>query len=242
MEDPMKIGHEKAMERGLSFKAAHASVPVVHILDDDPAVRASLVELCNSAGIVACAYQTSEQLLDNVDALHNACIVLDMHLVEETGLNVQQRLAGQGCKMPVIFLTGHGTIPLSVEAMRAGAWEFLTKPVEGRVLIEAVQAALRSDALDLEHRKERALLEQRLKTLTPREREIMPLIISGAMNKVIASRIATTEITVKVHKGRIMTKMAAASLADLVRMAGKLDIEPAADLVLRSPSRQPSGG
>ena len=155
--------------------------PIVLILDDDPTVRGSLLQLCESAGLLAQAFKTSEDLLESVEPDRNCCIVLDLHLSEETGLNVQKRLAALGCGAPIIFLTGHGTIAISVTAMRAGALEFLTKPVQGTVLLEAIHEALQKDANGLAARMERGRLERRLDMLTPREREILPLVISGLM-------------------------------------------------------------
>lgn len=206
------------------------SDPIIHILDDDAQVRTSLARLCRSDGLEAEAHATTDELLNRVDRSRNSCILLDLRLQEETGFDVQKRLLEIGCQAPVIFLTGHGTIPLTVRAMRAGAWEFLTKPVEGAALLETIREALRQDACDMSARAERAELEDRLQTLTPREREVLPLIISGLMNKQIAGIISTSEITAKVHKRRVLEKMNAKSVADLVHKADELGITPSTSI------------
>jgi FixJ family two-component response regulator len=189
--------------------------------------------LCRADGLEAEEHATTDELLTRVDRSRNSCILLDLRLDGATGFDAQERLAEVGCKAPVIFLTGHGTIPLTVRAMRAGAWEFLTKPVKGPVLLESIRAALSKDADELSARRQRSELEDRLETLTPREREVLPLIISGLMNKQIAAILATSEITAKVHKRRVLAKMGASSLAELVRMAEELGVRPACTVETR---------
>jgi FixJ family two-component response regulator len=197
---------------------------VVHIVDDDDALRAALVRLVRSAGLEAKSHYSAWGLGDAVSAERPRCIILDMRLEGENGLSVQQALHEGGSTAPVIFLTGFGTIPMTVQAMRAGAAEFLTKPVNDDVLLSAIFRALEHDALMAHRRQAQTDLELRLATLTEREGEVMRLAIGGLMNKQIAGELGTTEITAKVHKRRVMDKMRARSLPDLVRMAEQLGI------------------
>lgn len=196
----------------------------VHIVDDDAALRAALIRLVRSDGLEAVGHADAgglrHALVDDVAT----CIILDLQLERESGLAVQQKMRADGHTAPVIFLTGFGTIPTSVEAMRGGASGFFTKPVDGEVLLGAVRDALELDKVALEGRRRLSDLRSRLDTLTAREAEVMRLTIGGLMNKQIAGEIGTTEITAKVHKRRVMEKMGARSLPDLVRMAESLGI------------------
>ena len=195
---------------------------VVHIVDDDDALRAALLRLVRSDNLDALGHANAAQLRDSLSPDVPSCIVLDIRLRDENGLNVQETLRTEGCTAPVIFLTGFGTIPMSVQAMRGGAAEFLTKPVDDTVLLTAIRRALEFDASTALRRRSMNDLAQRLTNLTDREREVMALAIGGLMNKQIAGELGITEITAKVHKRRVMDKMGARSLPDLVRTAENL--------------------
>ena len=202
-----------------------ASAGAVHIVDDDAGLRAALIRLVRSDGLEALGHADAEDLRSALADDVPSCVILDMRLERESGLVVQQGLRADGHLAPVIFLTGYGTIPMSVQAMRGGATEFLTKPVDSVALLSAVRNALELDRCAVSQRRRLGELDQRLKTLTSREEEVMRLAIGGLMNKQIAGEIGTTEITVKVHKRRVMEKMQARSLPDLVRMAEMLGIK-----------------
>lgn len=197
---------------------------IVHIVDDDDALRAALVRLVRSAGMEARGHCSASELRDTSSTDRPRCIILDMRLEGENGLSVQEALRVDGDTAPVIFLTGYGTIPMTVQAMRAGAAEFLTKPVDDDVLLAAILRALEHDAVMAHRRQTQTDLELRLAMLTDREGEVMRLAIGGLMNKQIAGELGVTEITAKVHKRRVMEKMRARSLPDLVRMAEQLGI------------------
>lgn len=201
-----------------------ATIGVVHVVDDDDALRAALIRLIRSAGLEALGHYCAAGLRDALGKERPQCIILDMRLEGENGLAVQNALRGDGSTAPIIFLTGFGTIPMTVQAMRAGAAEFLTKPVDDEILLGAIRRALDHDRQTMARQRSQLDLEARLTTLTEREREVMRLAIGGLMNKQIAGELGTTEITAKVHKRRVMEKMAARSLPDLVRMAERLGI------------------
>ena len=190
---------------------------IVFAIDDDPLVRDSLADLLDSAGFNVRTFGSAADFLQSERPDLPACLVLDVELPGLSGLDLQAELTKSGVEMPIIFLTGRGDIPMSVRAMKAGALEFLTKPFRKQDLLDAVQEAVRRDS-------EAADLRKRLRSLTPREHQVLVLVVTGLLNKQIAGELGTTEDTIKVHRGRVMTKMAAASLADLVRMAGKLKI------------------
>ena len=204
----------------------HGSPPagVVHIVDDDAMLRAALGRLVRSDGLRAQGHSNSAELRCALDARVPSCILLDMRLERENGLAVQESLKDAGSTAPVIFMTGFGTIPMTVQAMRAGAVEFLTKPVDESVLLGAIRKALELDCLAASERSAHKAIADRFATLTERERQVMELAIGGLMNKQIAGEIGTTEITAKVHKRRVMDKMGARSLPDLVRMAETLGV------------------
>ncbi|TXN44837.1 response regulator [Methylobacterium sp. WL7] len=197
----------------------------VHIVDDDPAVRSALTRLCRSAGLAAVAHQDPTTLPITRTREASECILLDVRLAEQNGLTVQETLRDAGCTVPIIFLTGYGTIPMTVRAMRGGAVEFLTKPVGDMVLLEAIHRALEMDAATLRAGRLQDALSKRLAALTAREGDVLRCAIGGLMNKQIAAELGITEITAKVHKRRMMEKMQARSLADLVLMAHQLGIE-----------------
>ena len=199
------------------------SEATVHIVDDDPALRGALMRLCRASGLLAIGHGDAAALAATRARTAPECILLDVRLAGENGLSVQEALRSAGSTVPIIFLTGFGTIPMTVRAMRGGAMEFLTKPVVAEVLRDAVHRALEA-AATLESRRAQEALDERLQSLTPRERDVMRCAIGGLMNKQIAAELGITEITAKVHKRRVMEKMQARSLADLVRMADQVGV------------------
>jgi len=196
--------------------------PIVYVVDDDPSMREAVQDLIESVGLQARGFASSREFLDAVRPDAPACLVLDVRLPGASGLNFQQELAQAGVHIPVIFITGHGDIPMSVRAIKAGAVEFLTKPFRDQELLDAVNAGIERNRAQ---RREAAVMDdlrQRFAALTPREREIMALVILGRMNKQIAGELGVSEVTVKVHRGQIMRKMRAKSLPELVRMGDVL--------------------
>lgn len=198
--------------------------PIVHIVDDDPALRRALARLCKAAGLTAVEHPDADDLAEKTLAHRPGCVLLDVRLADQNGLAVQEALRGAGNTVPIIFLTGYGTIPITVRAIRGGAIEFLTKPVEDEVLLEAIRRAIAADAAGLDEDRARRELADRYGSLTDRERDVMACAIGGLMNKQIAGELGLSEITAKVHKRHVMEKMGARSLPDLVRMAEQLGV------------------
>ena len=196
--------------------------PIVFIVDDDVSVRESLELLIRNEGWRAETFPSAQEFLDHPRTALPSCLILDVSLPGLNGLELQQRVAAERTDMPIIFITGHGDIPMTVRAMKAGAIEFLTKPFSDEALLKAIRQALQRSRLALSHEAEIRELRNRYALLTPRERQVMALVVSGLLNKQIGGELGISEITVKAHRGQVMQKMKADSLASLVRIAARL--------------------
>ena len=196
----------------------------VFVVDDDPAVLRSLSRLLRSAGLETLTFGSAEEFLRHLGTATAGCVILDVQMPGLDGLALQRELSARGNDLPVLFLTGHGDIPKTVQAMRTGASDFLTKPVDDEVLLDAVRRALDAERAGRRARLELAAIERRLATLTDREREVLEGVLAGRLNKQIGGDLGITEKTVKVHRGRVMEKMEAASLAELVHLAERAGI------------------
>ena len=202
-------------------------IPIVFVVDDDISVRESLEALIRFVGWQPETFASAEEFLARSRPLAPSCLVLDVSLPELNGLELQKLIAPDRIDMPIIFITGHGDIPMTVQAMKAGAVEFLTKPIDDDALLSSIKSAVKRSAAALDDQAELQALRQRHESLTPREREVMRLVVAGMLNKQIGMKLGISEITVKAHRGKMMQKMKAESLADLVKTAVRLGLAPA---------------
>ena len=203
--------------------SANLQDDIVYIVDDDRRIRQSLCELLSAVDLRTVAFSTAAEYITHAKPDAPACLILDVELPDINGLDLQSQIA-QGIHPPIVFITGHGDIPASVRAIKAGAIDFLTKPFKEDDLLRAIHTAIAQDREARRTRADLAELKQRLGSLTPREHEVLPLVVSGLLNKQAAAKLGISETTLQIHRGNIMKKMGAASLADLVRMAGTLEI------------------
>ena len=202
---------------------------VVFVVDDDSSIREAIKNLISLEGLRVETFGTAQEFLRSKRPDAPGCVVLDVELPGLSGLDLQSELAAHGIKLPIIFITGYGDVPMSVRAMKAGALEFLTKPFRDQDLLDAIYQALERDRAERQHSREIAELRERFDALTSREREVMSLVVAGWLNKQIGFELEISEITVKIHRGRVMNKMGAQSLAELVKMTERLEIPAAKD-------------
>jgi RNA polymerase sigma factor (sigma-70 family) len=200
------------------------SAPTVFIVDDDPAVLTGLSRLLKSAGLAVAAFASAPAFLESDNCSKPGCLVLDVQMPGQTGIDLQQVLAERKCALPIIFLSGHSELPVGVRAMKLGAFDFLTKPVDAEALLDAVRLSIEKNRAARAQQSAMAEIEQRLATLTPREREVLSLVVAGQMNKQVAAQLGTVEKTVKVHRSRVMAKLQVRTFADLVHLADRAGI------------------
>ncbi len=217
------------------------AIPRVFVVDDDISVRESLELLIRCAGWQAETFASAQEFLSRPRVLAPSCLVLDVGLPDLNGLDLQKRVAADRTDMPIIFITGHGDVPMTVQAMKAGAVEFLTKPFGDEVLLGAIRNAIERSRAAVSREAEMRVLQNSYASLTPREREVMALVVSGRLNKQVGGELGISEITVKAHRGHAMRKMKAGSLADLVNMAARLRLAPAAPRKQPPSAHGPSG-
>src|SRR5580704_185681 len=203
------------------------TIPVVVVVDDDISIRESLELLIRNEGWQPALFESAQEFLARLPTVTPSCLILDVNLPDLSGLDIQQRISDGKFSTPIIFITGYGDIPTSVRAMKAGAAEFLTKPLDDEIMIQAVRDAVLRSQDNLKREGAQRQLQERLASLTKREREVMNLVVKGLMNKQVAYELDISEITVKAHRGRVMDKMHASTFVDLVNMAGRLGISTA---------------
>jgi FixJ family two-component response regulator len=203
------------------------SMPTVFVIDDDLSILKALSRLLHSSGFNSMTFSSPQQFLEQFDQGLNGCLVLDVEMPNLNGMELQQELAARGSELPVVFLTGHGDIPMSVRAMKQGAIDFLTKPVDDRNLIEAINGAIEKARINREAYSELTEVREKLEMLTPREQEVLTHVIAGRLNKQIAADLGTVEKTIKVHRAHLMAKLNVRTLAALVRLADKAGIKAA---------------
>jgi FixJ family two-component response regulator len=218
----MRLAHSPS--RKLGPVSVPPSSPIVFVVDDDISVRESLELLVQHEGWLPKTFASAQEFLDCPRAGVSSCLVLDLSLPGLNGLELQKRIAAERTDMPIIFITGHGDVPKTVQAMKGGAVEFLTKPFKDEVLLNAIRQALERSRLALAHEAEMRELRDRYASLTLRERQVMALVVSGLLNKQVGGELGISEITVKAHRGQVMQKMKAESVADLVKMGGRLGL------------------
>jgi len=211
----------------MSLSAKLQPTPIVFVVDDDPSVRRSLESLIDSAGWRSETFASAREFLSCPRALAPSCLVLDVTLPDFSGLELQKRLAPDRVDMPIIFISGYGDVPMTVQAMKAGAIEFLTKPLGGDALLSAIRHAIDRSCAALDYEEAMRSLRERHALLSRREREVLALVVSGLLNKQVGAELGISEITVKAHRGQVMRKMKATSLPDLVNMVARLGLAPA---------------
>lgn len=213
------------MTRQRGSTTAPNTEPIVCVIDDEESVRRSLERLLRSVHLEARTFSSAQEFLQNKPADRPTCLIVDVRMPGISGLDLQENLVSHGLTQPIIFITGHGTIPMTVRAMKAGAIHFLQKPFEDQELLDALHQALERELMAWQARSEQGRIRQCFETLTPRERQVLDLVVAGLANKRIGSELGTSEKTIKVHRSRVMQKMGATSLPDLVRMSEKIGIE-----------------
>jgi FixJ family two-component response regulator len=220
----------RSMDRAdplLRLFAMPPTTPTVVVVDDDISVRESLELLIQNEGWQAALFESAQEFLTRLPSVVPSCLILDVNLPDLSGLDIQQRISDEKSSIPIIFITGYGDIPTSVRAMKAGAAEFLTKPLNDEILIKAIRDAVRRSQADLKREGAQRQLQERFGLLSKREREVMDLVVKGLMNKQVGFELGISEITVKAHRGKVMQKMHATTFVDLVNMAGRLGISTA---------------